>query len=106
MADSFITMDNFCEAAKFLSTVDRYAIKPQILEDSEDFILELKITMDRFFNAPLTDAKQSAHFNAMIFDKRISELLNATKNLYDILTDDGKDTVKKYLENKKGERFA
>ncbi len=100
MGDSFINLENVFDAAEVMTFVDTYAIKHNIVEDADEFISELKTALDNF-NEPFKDRKPGRYSHTLLFDTHLTELLNATKNLYDILTDDGKETVKKYIENKK-----
>ncbi len=100
MVGSFINLENVCEAAALLVTADTYHIKTEVIEDAEDFIVELKTALDNFNNLS-NDRSPKRYSHTMLFDKHLSELLNATKNLYDILTEDSKDKVKNFLEHKK-----
>lgn len=102
MRDPFITLENVCEAAALLVNVDTYSIKPEVIEDSEDFIIELKTALDNF-NKPVSQnfSDKNSFSQRMLFDKNISALLDSTKNLYNILTEDAKENVLRYLENKK-----
>ncbi len=99
MRDAFITIENVCEAAALLVTVDTYHIKPEVIEDADDFIFALKIALENF-HKPFRQ-NENAHSPNILFDDRLSALLDATKNLYAILTENGKDVVKQFIENKK-----
>ncbi len=104
MVDSFINLENVCEAAALMATVDTYHIKIDVLEDADDFIAELKTALENF-NKPLrkneNDLEEEAYSPQLIFNDRLSALLNDTKNLYDILTDHGKEILHVHIENKK-----
>lgn len=102
MQNSFITLENVCDAAALLATVNTYSIKQEVIEDAEDFIVELKTALDNF-NNPFSRNTSDGYYSSprIFFDKHLSALLNATKNLYEILTDDAKEIVRRCIENKK-----
>lgn len=102
MKDLFTTLENVYDAANLLITIDTYSIKPEVIEDSEDFIIELQIALDNF-NNPINQntSINDSYSRRMLFDQQISALLNATKNLYNLLTEDGKETVQRFIEHKK-----
>ena len=108
MLDSFITLENICDVAEFLITVDSYAIKPEILEDYDsknykEYVVELKIALDKI-KAPVKDEHQSDYSSRVNFDENLKELVNATRNLYEILTDVGKETLKKFVTIQQNKR--
>lgn len=101
MSDFYIKAENVFNTACFLAeaSADQYSIKPNESEVSENFVVKLKDALYNFKH-PFEGKISREYSPILLFDENLTELLRATKNVFDILTDDSKKFVQAYVEEK------
>jgi uncharacterized protein YdeI (YjbR/CyaY-like superfamily) len=92
-AISFITIDNVRKVSALLMNSDFSLIKHYIRQDAQNFVDGLKMALDNFDN---TENPIDTFYLA-----KEEALLQAARNLYNILTDDAKESFKHYFSKMK-----
>jgi hypothetical protein len=79
-----------------MNELDGSLIKQSLGKDAQIFVDYFKSALENF-NHPFKDKAASHCYPMLLFDKHLDDLMKATKNIYSILSDEGKALIKEQL---------
>jgi hypothetical protein len=105
MNKNFVNVINVIDVANAILSINKHLIKPHIQADANAFINDLKISLD-IFNHPFGNKKSKYHSPVLQFDKNLEDLIKATENAYNILTNEGKSLIQQHIKQLNNQKVS